>query len=136
MTENGIMEVPRETEEGKYWSDRLHINAYTSLAILVKSEMNSETYEKVNQPLFMGYYYKNEEIQDKVVSVPAMLDMYTQIKTPENLKRKVAFPEAGDHVIASSLKTDSYEKVLQESKKFLEEVVHLSPADGMDVVEK
>ena len=84
----------------------------------------------------MGYYYKNEEIQDKVVSVPAMLDMYTQIKTPENLKRKVAFPEAGDHVIASSLKTDSYEKVLQESKKFLEEVVHLSPADGMDVVEK
>jgi hypothetical protein len=39
-------------------------------------------------------------------------------------------------VIASSLKTESWEKVLEESIKFLEEVVHLTPADSMDLVEK
>lgn len=131
MTENGIMEVPRETEEGKYWSDRLHINAYSSLAILVKSEMNAETFKKVEQPLFMGYFYKNEEIQDKVVSVPAMLDMYAQINTPESLKRKVAFPDAGDHVIASSIKTDHWDEVLDASIDFLEEVVHVSASEEM-----
>lgn len=125
MTENGIMEVPRETEEGKYWSDRLHINAYSSLAILVKSEMNPETFKKVEQPLFMGYFYKNEEVQDKVVSVPAMLDMYAQINTPESLKRKMAFPDAGDHVIASSIKTEHWDRVLDASIDFLEEVVQV-----------
>lgn len=128
MTEDGIMEVPREVEEGKYWSNRLHINAYTSLAILVKSEMNTQTFEKVNQPLFMGYFYKNEEIQDRVVSVPAMLNMYAKIKTPENLKRKVAFPEAGDHVIASRIKNEHWQNVLDASIDFLEEVVSV-PAE-------
>jgi esterase/lipase len=134
--EDGVQVVERDTEEGKYWAKNYHINAYTSLAVLLKSKMNQETFEKVKQPLFLAYYYKNEEEQDKVVSVPAMLDMYASVSTPEAKKRKVAFPEAGDHVIASSLKTESWDKVLEESIKFLEEVVHLTPADSMDVEEQ
>ena len=98
--------------------------------------MNQETFEKVKQPLLLAYYYKNEEEQDKVVSVPAMLDMYASVSTPENKKRKVAFPEAGDHVIASNLKTESWDKVLQESISFLEEVAHLDPVGSMDLVQK
>lgn len=132
--EDGVQVIERKAEEGKYWAKKYHINAYTSLAVLLKSKMNKKTFEEVRQPLFMGYYYKNEEEQDKVVSVPAMLDMYANVSTPENKKRKVAFPEAGDHVIGSSLKTDSWDKVLEESIKFLEEVVHLTPADSMDLV--
>ncbi|WP_339905400.1 alpha/beta hydrolase [uncultured Cyclobacterium sp.] len=134
--ENGVQVVEREPEEGKYWATNYHINAYTSLAVLLKSKMNKETFEKVKQPLFLAYYYKNEEEQDKVVSVPAMLDMYASVSTPDNKKRKVAFPEAGDHVIASSLKTESWDKVLGESIKFLEEVVQLSPAESMEVMEE
>lgn len=134
--EDGVQVVERDAEEGKYWAKKLHINAYTSLAVLLKSKMNKETFEKIHQPLFLAYYYKNEEEQDNVVSVPAMLDMYASVSTPKKLKRKVAFPEAGDHVIASSLKTDSWEKVLEESIKFLEEVVHLTPADSIALVEK
>jgi len=129
MTESGIMEVPREPEEGKYWADRLHINAYTSLAVLVKSKMNAETFEKVKQPLFMGYFYKNEEIQDRVVSVPAMLTMYEQLGTAETYKRKTPFPEAGDHVITSPIKTDQWESVLRASISFLEEVVEVTPQE-------
>jgi pimeloyl-ACP methyl ester carboxylesterase len=125
MTESGIMEVPREPEEGKYWADRLHINAYTSLAVLVKSKMNAETFEKVRQPLFMGYFYKNEEIQDRVVSVPAMLTMYEQLGTPEADKQKKTFPDAGDHVITSPIKTDQWASVLDASISFLEEVVNV-----------
>jgi esterase/lipase len=134
--EDGVQVVQREAEEGKYWAKNYHINAYTSLAVLLKSKMNQETFEKVKQPLFMAYYYKNEEEQDKVVSVPALLDMYASVSTSEDKKRKVAFPEAGDHVIASSLKTESWDKVLQESIKFLEEVVHLSPVENIDLAEK
>lgn len=134
MTENGIMLVPREQEEGKYWANRLHINAYTSLGILVKSKMNSETFKKVEQPLFMGYYYKDEENQDRVVSVPAMLEMYEQINTPASLKRKTSFPEAADHVISSSIKTDTWEEVLEESIDFLEEVVQVPVPEMMEAL--
>jgi hypothetical protein len=129
MTESGIMEVPREPEEGKYWSKRLHINAYTSLAVLVKSKMNAETFKNVRQPLFMGYFYKNEEIQDKVVSIPAMLTMYEQLGTPEPDKRKIPFPEAGDHVITSPIKTEQWKPVLDASISFLEEVVGVTPQE-------
>jgi len=39
----------------------------------------------------MGYYFKNEKFQDSVVSVEAMLKMFDQLGTPENLKVKRLF---------------------------------------------
>ena len=56
--------------------------------------MNKYTFERVKKPVFMGYYFKNEKFQDSVVSVEAMLKMFDQLGTPENLKVKKAFPEA------------------------------------------
>jgi len=126
--DKGVQEVAREGDKAKYWADAYHINAYSSLAIMLRSEMNPATFQEVKQPLFMGYFYKDEEIQDKVVSVPAMLNMYEQVRTPEELKKKQAFPDSGDHVIASSITSASWEAVLDASIDFLEQVVHLEPA--------
>lgn len=124
----GVQEVHREGDVAKYWSEEYHINAYSSLAVLLKSKMDKKTFEKVRQPLFMAYYYKDEENQDNVVSVPAMLEMYNNVSTPDDLKRKKAFPDADDHVITSRIKTEAWEDVLEESKKFLEQVVGILPA--------
>lgn len=120
--ENGTVINNREGEKAKYWSREYHLNSYRSLGILIRSKMNAETFQKIQQPLFLGYYYKNEDEQDKVVSVPKMLEMYDQVQTPEDKKVKVAFPESGDHVIASSVTSKDWEGVLRETKKFLEEV--------------
>ncbi|WP_158857244.1 alpha/beta hydrolase [Lunatibacter salilacus] len=125
--DKGVQEVAREGDKAKYWADAYHINAYSSLAILLRSKMNPTTFRAVEQPLYMGYYYKDEENQDKVVSVPAMLEMYDQVNTPDHLKRKTAFPESGDHVIASSITSKSWEEVLAGSIEFLEQVVNLTP---------
>ncbi|HSI76299.1 MAG TPA: alpha/beta hydrolase [Lunatimonas sp.] len=125
--EKGVQEVPREGDKAKYWADAYHINAYSSLAILLRSKMNVATFREVEQPLYMGYYYKDEENQDKVVSVPAMLEMYDQVNTPGHLKQKMAFPESGDHVIASSITSGSWKEVLAGSIDFLEQVVNLTP---------
>lgn len=121
--DQGVQKVEREGDKARYWSEEYHINAYTSLAILLKSKMNRTTFGQVIQPLFMGYYYKDEENQDKVVSVKAMLDMYEAVKTPEFNKRKLAFPNAGDHVISSSITTDDWEKVYHASISFIEEIL-------------
>jgi esterase/lipase len=126
--EKGVREVYREGEKAKYWAEAYHINGYSSLAIMLRSKMHAETFRKVDQPLFMAYFYKNEEIQDKVVSVPAMLEMFEQVSTVNPLKIKKAFPESGDHVISSSITSASWEEVLEESIAFLEQVAKLEPA--------
>jgi len=110
-----------------------YLEGYISLAGLVENTMKEETFEKIEQPVFLAYYYKNEEEQDPVVSVAAMLEMYDQLGTPSSLKRKVAFPEAGNHVISSVYRSGDWQGVYEASADFLEEVMHLNPVVEMVV---
>lgn len=125
--QNGVNHQKREGEKAAFWSEDYHINGYESLALLLYSEMDEETFKEIDQPLFLGYYYKSEEEQDFVVSVPKMLEMYQQVSTPTSLKREKAFPNSGDHVIASSITSDDWEGVLFETINFLENVVNIPP---------
>lgn len=118
--ENGVLLQPREGDKAKYWSEEYHVHAYASLAVLLRSRMTEKTFKMVQQPLFMGYYYQDEENQDKVVSVPAMLQMFDQLGTPEDQKVKKAFPSSCDHVIGSSITSKDWEGVLSASIDFLE----------------
>ncbi len=111
----------------KYWTNRYNIEALPQLQALLDHTMNSSTFAKVKQPVFMGYYYKNKEEQDKVVSVPAMVKMYDQLGTPEELKHKKAFPEAGHHVIASHIISKDLVSVKNETFYFLENKMGLCP---------
>src|SRR5690606_36696332 len=77
--EDGVLLQPREGDKAKYWSEEYHVHAYASLAVLLRSRMTAKTFKRVQQPLFMGYSYQDEEDQDKVVSVPAMLQMFDQL---------------------------------------------------------
>jgi esterase/lipase len=122
---NGVNLVNREGEKAKYWSSRYHVNGYESIAVLLRSKMNEGTFQKVNVPVFLGYYYKNDQEQDFVVSVPKMLEMYDLLATSAHQKRKMAFPESGDHVIASSITSKDWEGVLKESINFLEKVAKI-----------
>jgi hypothetical protein len=73
----------------------------------------------------MLYYYKDEKNQDNVVKVSAMKRMFSQLGTPENLKRQAAVPNAGDHVIGSYVKSKDIQTVLEECDKFAMEVLKL-----------
>ncbi len=55
---------------------------------------------RVIAPVFLGYYYRDEQHQDPTVSVAAMLAMYDRLGTPPTFKRKQDFPDAGAHVIS------------------------------------
>jgi pimeloyl-ACP methyl ester carboxylesterase len=118
----GVNIINREGDKAKYWSSQYHVNGYESLAVLLRSRMNEGTFLKVKVPVFLGYYYKNDLEQDFVVSVPKMLEMYDLLGTKDSEKRKIAFPETGDHVIASSITSKDWEEVLKETINFLEEV--------------
>jgi hypothetical protein len=92
-----------------------------ALQNLLTNVMIPETFAKIKCPAFMGYYYKNEEEQDKVVSVPAMLKMFDELGSKN--KQKVAFPNAGNHVLASPILSKDVENIQMETEKFLDGVL-------------
>lgn len=91
----------RTEEYKKYWYTNYRIESLVELQEFVESTMNKAVFEKVKQPILMLYYYKNELEQDPVVRVDAMLKMFEELGTSEDLKRKIAIPNAGNHVLGS-----------------------------------
>ena len=104
---------------------------YMSDAIRATIEIMEAPFEKIKIPVFMGYYYKNKEEQDDTVRVEDMIDMFGQLGTVDNQKKKVAFPEAKSHVITSYLSTTVYDKVAQETLSFLKEQLPITKQDSL-----
>jgi esterase/lipase len=111
--------------QAKYWQLSYRIEALVALQNLISNTMKPEVFSKIKCPVFLGYYYKNEVEQDNTVSVPAMLKMFDKLGTPSELKQKKAFPEAGAHVIASSIRSKDWQSVERETEKFLTDIVKL-----------
>lgn len=124
-----ITEEDFESEECKYWNCKYRVEALVYLQQLVEATMTKETFNRVNVPVFLGYYYKDKEHQDETVRVDAMLNMFDQLGTPSSNKVKKAFPEAGDHVIASELTSGSVEEVIAETILFGETILELNPVE-------
>jgi len=111
----------------KYWQSSYRIEAAAYLQSLVENTMTLRTFEEVEQPLFLGYYYKDEENQDPTVKVSAMLDMFKHLGTPDSLKRKFAFDKVGVHPLACDIKSKDIGAVKHETYKFAEEILKLNP---------
>lgn len=110
---------PGNLMEQKYWYYHYRWEGVIYLEQLTDVTMNKRLFRQVKQPLFLGYYYKNEEEQDPVVRVDAMLEMFDQIGTPDSLKRKVAFANAGNHVIGCEALSGCVDEVDSEVLKFV-----------------
>lgn len=118
-----------DSKDCQYWDCRYRVEAIVFLQQLVEVTMKKETFAHVTAPVFLGYYYKDEENQDKIVRVDAMLNMFDELGTDSSLKQKMAFPEAGEHVIACELTSGCYNEVIAETIKFGEQVLQLKPAN-------
>lgn len=108
-----------------YWTTRYRLECTLHLQKLMETGMRPEIFRRITSAVFMGYYYKNEEDKDEVVSIPAMLKMFDELGTPNNKKQKMAFPDAGDHVIGSYLTTSNYSQVEKVALSFLEEKLNI-----------
>ena len=77
--------------------------------------------------MYIPNYFKNENFRDRVVSISAMLRMFTLLGTSRKQKRKVAFAEAGDHAFPNRHFGQDLDSVRKESFAFAEEVLDLQP---------
>ena len=109
----------------QYWNQRYSTNSIVQLEELLESTMKESTFKKVTQPSLLLYYFKDKDHQDPVVKVSAMKRMFLQLGTPGSLKREVAIPNAGDHVLASPIKSKDVQTVKNEVDKFAIEILKL-----------
>lgn len=114
-----------DSENCQYWNCKYRLEATVYLQQLVEATMTKETFSKVDKPVFLAYYYKDNKHQDPVVKVDAMLKMYDQLKTPPLKKQKQAFPEAGTHVIGCKLYSGAWKEVEAATYQFAEEKLEL-----------
>lgn len=109
----------------QYWNNRYVTKSLVQLEELLETTMKESTFKKVTQPVLLLYYFKDEAHQDPVVKVSAMKRMFRQLGTPENRKREMPVPNAGDHVIGSYIKSKDHQTVLAECEKFATEVLKM-----------
>ena len=110
----------------QYWDPKYRIESTVQLEELIETTMKESTFAAVKQPTLVLYYFKDEEHQDPVVKVPAMKRMFSQLGTPESMKRMIAIPNAGDHVIGSYVKSKDIQKVEEECEKFAVDILKLT----------
>ena len=111
----------------KYWYCSYRAEGPVFLQQLVDVTMTEKVFAKVKCPLFLGYYFKDEQHQDETVEVKAGLKMFRQVGTPVLLKQEQAFPEAGSHVIACSLTSKSVDAVAKATYGFAESILKMVP---------
>ena len=114
-----VWQAPVGVEQ--YWHLKYRLEAVIEMQRLLEGTMTKETFENIKCPTFIGYYYKNEEEQDKVVSVPRILEMYEQLESTK--KRKVAFADAGVHAMVSSLFCNSTQAISDSTYAFADSVL-------------
>lgn len=103
----------------KYWNKPYRLEAAVALQEMLETTMKPSTYARVKQPVLMLYYYRDKVHQDSVVRVDAMKDMFARLGTPDSLKQAIAVPRAGDHVIASPVKSADIQSVESFTINFL-----------------
>jgi len=114
----------------KYWNYTYRLEATVQLEELLETTMLPATFTAVRQPVLALYYFKDENNQDKVVKVSAIQKMMKELGTPDSLKRSVAMPNTGNHVLASPILSKDVAGVENETSKFLQQVMKLSLTNG------
>jgi esterase/lipase len=109
----------------QYWNDQYRLEAAVQLQELLETGMVPSTFELVKQPTLLLYYYKDEQHQDPVVKVSAMQAMFPKLGTADSLKKSVAMPTVGSHVMGSPIQSKDVQAVEQQTALFLQEVMHL-----------
>lgn len=108
--------------EERIWDSTYSLQGALALGALVDHYMNPSLFRQIRCPVFTGYYYKNQQLQDRVVSVSAIRRMVQTLGTDPRLNHSANFPEAQSHVICSGLVSKSVSAVIQKTQFFLKSI--------------
>ena len=107
----------------KFWTTRYHLDGLHALRQLTTKTMTPRVFRQIEQPVFVAYYYRDEDHQDEFVSVRKMHEFMRQIGTPEQYRRSHRAANANAHPIASALWNENWADVQDAATTFLQEVL-------------
>jgi esterase/lipase len=119
--------ITADSVYAKYWNTKYRLESLASLEELLETKMTPATFQSIKQPVLTLFYYKDDQHQDPVVKVSATKEMFEQLGTSKDLKRAVAMPNTGNHVLASPILSKDVAGVEQQTIGFLQEIMHLNP---------
>jgi pimeloyl-ACP methyl ester carboxylesterase len=106
-------------DHGNIWYRSYHLNGALALGKTVQKIVSPALFRSVTCPVFLGYYYKSRHSHDRVVSTSAIRRAAKQLGTPPSGLTLKNFPEAGSHVICSSLLSYATDEVTASTEQFL-----------------
>lgn len=114
-----VKTAPMTFAEIRIWDKHYALAGALALGSFVDRYMRKKLFKKVRSPAFIGYYCKNNQNQDTVVSVPAIKWMTGNLGSRTEWVRAINFPDAKSHVISSSLVSKATDNVIVHTKRFL-----------------
>ena len=107
----------------KYWTNKNRIEGLVVLRELLDNTMMEDIFKKINVPLCMVVYYKNEQEQDDVVSVAAMDSFLGKISTPQDQIVFKKDPNANCHPLGSKYTNENWMDVQLVVDDFFSQVI-------------
>lgn len=120
---------PFQPQEEAIWYSSYRMNGALALGNLVQKTMRRSTFTNVQCPAFVGYYYLNHELHDRVVSTSAIKRMVKMLGTPPEKIMLENFPKAGSHVICSSLLSNAVHEVTKKTTLYLKHIAEVPLAE-------
>lgn len=108
-----------------YWHTKYRLESVLELQHLLESTMNEDVFSKITIPVFVSYYYEDEERQDKVVSVKKILEMTKQLGTPSEKLRVINMKDAEVHAMANGVFNKNTDNLLNQTCKYAEEILFM-----------
>ncbi len=117
-----------------YWTTRYHLDGLHALRALLDQTMTPAVFEKIQQPLFVSYYYQDEEHQDTAISIEAIKAFLQQVGTPAAQQTVFVTAKAGSHPIASSIWNEHWLEVEEATASFLRQVIDMEEVVALELV--
>lgn len=112
-------------EASKYWYLTYRNEGILALKYLINETMTDEIFSGIKQPVYLGYYYKDENHKDDVVSIDRMKYFFDKISTPADKKRIKPFEKANSHMMVSDLYSKNIPEIQSDIYQFTEEVLNI-----------
>lgn len=105
-----------DPRRAKYWYMRYRAEAIPQLQALLETSMTPETFAAIKQPVLTMCWYKNETLQDSLVSVDAMRTMHEQLGS---IDKKFITLNSDAHEIGYSPESKSVDEVVRRTIEFI-----------------
>lgn len=135
MMGGNYREWPASKEARKYWTNKNRIESHIAIRELLNQTMSKETFQAIDQPSYLCYYYRDQDNMDKVISIEAVKKFASQMSTPKEKLWIREFANARGHVISSSIMNPNWEDVQTSIFEFCDSVLELKPVKEGELVE-